>query len=314
MPCVFGSEGLPVSENGRKGRGVNFPSVTPRLLESGRQGASGATMGQRSRRARNGIARESDPADTATDPGARRIVSRGWLGESPVRSLLFLLLYLLVTLLAPAGWLGAQDRSEPVLDVAETEAFVRAVYFEGMPLDEARQIGPDGCRRLVEMLRDPVERASHAQIMLAIGICAPPGGFEALSEWADTPRRGRVDRATFRAWQLLPHALGYLAEHDRRAVDRLERLLGTAESPEWTFRHHRGARLVRQARRAAASSLAETGLDEAAAALDRASRRETDPALRAHLREARARHRAAKRERAEARATRAARSAGGAAR
>lgn len=209
-------------------------------------------------------------------------------------------------LLGAAGSALAQGDAEHWLDVTETESLVRAVYYEGLPLEEAERIGPEGCERLVEMLADPAEQLSHAQIMLAIGVCGPPGGLEALRDWEEAPREGRIDRATFRAWQLLPHALGRLAEHDPRAIARLERRLNASEGPAWSFRHHRGARLVRQKRREAASCLAETGMDEAALALDRAERRSSDPELREHLRESRARHRAAKLRRAERRAARAA--------
>ena len=177
-----------------------------------------------------------------------------------------------------------------LLSVEETERLVRAVYFEGMPEEAAAVIGPEGCERLVEMLGDPEERASHGQIMLAIGICGPAGGFEAIRDWADAERSGEVDRETFRAWQALPFALGHLARHDRRAVARLERDLNASEAPDWTFRHHRGARLVSNGRRSAASGLALTGLPEAEAALERAGGRFSDQDFEAHLSRARALH------------------------
>lgn len=178
-----------------------------------------------------------------------------------------------------------------LLSVEETENLVRAVYFEGMPEEAAAEIGPEGCQRLVEMLDDPEERASHGQIMVAIGICGPQGGFEAIRDWADVERSGELDRDTFRAWQALPFALGHLARHDRRAVARLERDLNAAEAPNWTFRHHRGARLVSHCRRSAASGLAMTGLPEAATALERAGGRSSDRDFESHLTRARAMHR-----------------------
>jgi len=187
-----------------------------------------------------------------------------------------------------------------LLSVEETEDLVRAVYFEGMPEEAAAAIGPEGCERLIEMLGDPGERASHGQIMVAIGICGPAGGFEAVSAWADAEREGEVDRDTFRAWQALPFALGHLARHDRRALDRLELGLNAAEAPSWTFRHHRGARLVSLSRRAAASSLAMTGLPEAASVLERAHGRSSDQDFEAHLSRARAMHRQAADARARA--------------
>lgn len=194
--------------------------------------------------------------------------------------------------LALPGQAGAQ-----MLSVEETESLVRAVYFEGLPEQAAAAIGPEGCERLVEMLADPAERSSHGQIMVAIGICGPPGGFEAIRDWAGVERSGEIDRDTFRAWQALPFALGHLARHDARALARLEQDLNAAEAPSWSFRHHRGARLVSQRRRAAASGLAMTGLPEAADALERAGRTASDADFEAHLADARAMHRRATDER-----------------
>ena len=176
------------------------------------------------------------------------------------------------------------------LTIAETEALVRAVYFEGLPEDESRRIGPSGAERLIEMLNDPEEASAHSNTLLALGLSGQPGAFRAMSDWASAAREGEIDRNTFRAWRVLPYALGHIAQHDRRAVVRLEALLD-AESPNWSFRHHRGARLHRLARRAAATALGLSGLPESGAALDRAGRRASDLAFEEHLRSARALHR-----------------------
>ena len=177
------------------------------------------------------------------------------------------------------------------LTIAETEDLVRMRHYEGMPPEEADRIGADGCVRLVEMLEDPEEAASQAQILLAIGHCAPEGGLEAIAAWAEQPRDGEIDRATFRAWQVLPFALARLAEDDPRAVARLTARLEDDSAPTWTFRHHRGARLVTLKRRAAADCLADTDHPDADAALDRAARRARDGAMREHFERARDRHR-----------------------
>lgn len=207
---------------------------------------------------------------------------------------------LLATCACLLGWnlVVPSPSGAQLLSVEETEELVRAVYFEGMPEEAAATIGPEGCQRLVEMLADPEERASHGQIMVAIGICGPQGGFEAVRDWADAERSGELDRDTFRAWQALPFALGHLARHDRRAIARLERDLNAAEAPNWTFRHHRGARLVSHCRRAAASGLAMTGLPEAATVLERAGGRSSDRDFEAHLSRSRAMHRQVANERA----------------
>ena len=174
--------------------------------------------------------------------------------------------------------------------VEETEMLMRTVYFEGMPEEELARIGPEGCERLVEMLSDPGERRNHGRVLVAIGYCAPEGGFEAIRDWSEMPRSGEIDRATFRAWQALPFALGYLAERDPRALAMLDARLSDPVAPDWTFRHHRGARLVQQSRRSAATCLAETGLPEAGTALQRAGRSASDASFQEHLDEVRSLH------------------------
>jgi hypothetical protein len=172
------------------------------------------------------------------------------------------------------------------LSVEETEDLVRIVYFEGMPEAEVGRIGPEGCARLVEMLGDSKERANHGRILVAIGRCRPAGGFEAIRDWAEVRHEGEIDRATFRAWQALPYALGHLAEDDPRALAMLEARLSDRVVPAWTFRHHRGSRLVNQSRRSAATSLALTGLPGAGEALQRAGRSVQDERFREYLDEA----------------------------
>lgn len=174
------------------------------------------------------------------------------------------------------------------LSIGETEDLVRMRHYEGLPEDQAGRIGPDGCARLVELLGDPAEAQSHAEILLAIGHCGPEGGLEAIAVWADQPREGEIDRATFRAWQTLPFALAKLAEHDPRAVARLTARLENDDAPRWTFRHHRGDRLTKLRKRAAAEGLSQTDAPEADDALRRAAERTVEPELRAHFEQTRA--------------------------
>jgi hypothetical protein len=181
------------------------------------------------------------------------------------------------------------EASSQTLTIEETEALVRAVYFEGMPEDPARRIGPAGSARLIEMLVDPEEKRAHANILLALGLSGQPDASAAILDWAALPREGEIDRDTFRAWQALPYALAHVARYDRRAVAQLERQL-EGEAPSWTFRHHRGAKLDRLGRRAAASALGLSGVPEARGALDRAGQRASDPGFDKHLRNARELH------------------------
>ena len=193
--------------------------------------------------------------------------------------------------------LGSSPAIAQTLSVEETENLVRAMYFEGMPEDEATRIGPEGAARLIEMLEDPNERASHGQILLALGLCGAPDALPAIVLWidqlSDAGANGEIDRSLFKAWQALPFALGHLSRFDRRALRPLEEMMQD-ESPNWTFRRHDGPKLRRLAHRAAATSLAETGLPEARRALDRASRDlsrlDRDEGFAEHLQNARRLH------------------------
>jgi hypothetical protein len=195
------------------------------------------------------------------------------------------ILWILVATLFDPGLANAQT-----LSVEETLSLVRSVHIEGIAESEASRVGPDGAARLIEMLQDSGEAATHANVLIVLGYCGQPGSFEAIQTWASVNRSGEIDRSTFRAWQALPYAFGHSARFDPRALVALEEQF-EKPAPTWTFRHHRGARLHRQSVRASATALAMTGLPEAARALDRVARRTTDAEFDEHLRGVRALHR-----------------------
>ena len=139
------------------------------------------------------------------------------------------------------------------------------------------------------MLADPAEAAHHANILMALAGSSHAGAYEAIARWAVLPRTGEVDRDTFRAWQVLPHALGTLSKRDGRALDLLESQL-ESQPGGWRFRHHDADQVAQLTRRAAATGLARSGLPRAEALLRAAEQRATDAAFRRHLRKARDLH------------------------
>jgi hypothetical protein len=242
----------------------------------------------------------------AAEP-ARRAV--GWARRSIARGLAALLPVLLLAgtgfeaAARPPAGRSADAQSVAggaMLSVEETEALVRAHYYEGMPREQAARIGTEGCARLLEMLDDPSESRSHHQVLVALGICAPDGALEAIDAWLAALPTGEIDRPRFRAWLAVSHALASLADRDPRALARLEARMTASEAPRFRHGRHRGTGLVRLRRDGAATGLAETGLPQARAALDRASLRASDAAFRAHLDAVRSLHR----ERAEQRRSR----------
>lgn len=185
----------------------------------------------------------------------------------------------------------ALSGSAQALDADAAELLVRETWYEGLPLEEAEKIDAAGAARLIEMLENRQDREHHANILMALAAGGQLGAYEAIAAWATLPRSGEVDRAHFRAWQALPHALGVLARRDPRA---LHLLAGQLDTPalDWRFRHHDGARIRQLTRRGAASGLAHSGRPEAAVMLQLAAGKATDdPAFQAHLRECQAQHR-----------------------
>jgi hypothetical protein len=155
-------------------------------------------------------------------------------------------------------------------DEADAAAhLVRQTYYEGLPIDAARAIGPVGAARLVEMLHDPAERAHAANIAIALGVAAQPGAYEALAGALDAGASGEVDRPLFRLLDTVPLAMGYLARRDDRALAWLEeRASSRGADPGWSHGPFRGQALVDQERRRAIAGLGLSGRSEAIAVLD----------------------------------------------
>jgi hypothetical protein len=157
--------------------------------------------------------------------------------------------------------------------VTSAEALVRAVWFEGLPYEEARALTPAGVRRLAEMLGDPGEAEHHVNIVVALGMSESPLAYPALEKlWLREPR-GEVDRNEYRARNALPFALGHLARADRRALALLERELARSAAPAWSYQHLGGERLRGQIERGTLTGLGESGLPEAEVLLERAAQR-----------------------------------------
>ena len=181
--------------------------------------------------------------------------------------------------------LAAPAVSQPQLDADDAEDLVRQTWYEGLPEERAAHIGPAGVARLANLLEDASEREHHANILMALGHSSRPGAYEAIAAFAARPPSGEVDRATFRAWQVLPHALGALANGNRHALQLLASQLD-AEPSGWHFGPHDAHRIAGLTRRAAATSLGHSLAPEAVGLLRRAAaRHQHDEPFRAHLEE-----------------------------
>jgi len=188
--------------------------------------------------------------------------------------------------------------ADPADEARAAEELVRKTYFEGLPYEEARAIGPAGAARLVELLADPDAGSHAANVVLALGIAAQPGAFEAIAQTAEVATSGEVDRPTYRLLDAVPIAMGHLARSDARAFEWLrERALARGGDPGWSHGPFRGQRLADQQRRRAIAGLGLSArpevpaLLESIAAGDTSARRsaaasEVDPELGAAIAQA----------------------------
>lgn len=202
---------------------------------------------------------------------------------------------LLASFLATAG-VNAES-SAPV------DLLVRQLYFEELPYAEARALGPGASERLLELLHDSEEVEFHANAVLALGILAAPGTYEALLAWTQGQGGGELDRAGFRARRALPQAMGHLARADPRALAWLAARAERSVVPRWSFGLLREERLAALQRRAAIRGLALSGRPAARAELERLAERPdvaTDPRLARVVQESLALHAAVAREGPEA--------------
>jgi hypothetical protein len=191
----------------------------------------------------------------------------------------------LALLVTTASALRADD------GVAAAEALVRAVWYEGVPYEQAHALTPAGVQRLARMLDDPGEEEHRVNIIVALGMSENPLAYPALEKyWLHEPV-GEVSRSEYRARCALPFALGHLARGEPRALALLERDLARPGTPHWSYLHLSGERLRGVLERSVVSALGDSGLREADALLagvaQRAARNK-DGDLVAHVAQARA--------------------------
>lgn len=174
--------------------------------------------------------------------------------------------WIAVMAIAAAGAAAA----DPVAEAQAAERLVRQTYYEGLPFEDARAVTDAGAVRLAAMLLDPAERAHATNIVLALGIAARPGAYEALADVAERGSSGEVDRAESQLRTSLPIAMGHLARSDERAYAWLvARVDDTSDDPGWSSGSLAGSRLAAQLRRHAIAGLALSGRPDADAILQR---------------------------------------------
>ena len=161
------------------------------------------------------------------------------------------------------------------------EDLVRQVYYEGVPEQPARALGPEAATRLAELLADPAETRWHVNAAMALALSGQPAAYDALAAVGERGGDGELTPAEYRLRIALPRAMGVLAQRDDRALAWLiARASQPARDPGWSYGALHGPRLARQMRLDAVSGLGISERREARALLQRlAAEADGDPAV-----------------------------------
>jgi len=164
--------------------------------------------------------------------------------------------------------------SDPAAEPRDPEAsradrLASAIYFEGVPFEEARDLSDRDVARLIELLEDPAEIRKHPNILVALGMSGSPAAFDAIADYALNGSSGELDRLEFRARRSITYGMGHLARVDGRALTWLIQAATDASvAPRQSFRQIDSERIARMIRRGAITGLALSAQPAAARVLD----------------------------------------------
>ncbi len=84
-------------------------------------------------------------------------------------------------------------------EVSRADQLANAIFFEGVPFEEASDLSDADVARLIELLDDPAEIRAHPNILVALGMSGSPAAFDAIADYALRGSSGELDRLQFRA-------------------------------------------------------------------------------------------------------------------
>jgi hypothetical protein len=188
------------------------------------------------------------------------------------------------------GSIGAAAASDP--EPSRADRLAAAIYFEGVPFEEASDLSDRDVARLIELLDDPSEIRQHPNILAALGMSGSPAAYDAIAAYALRGSSGELDRLEFRAQRSIAYGMGHLARVDGRALDWLIRAAtGIGAAPQRSFRQLDPQRFARLMREGAIDGLALSGRPRAARAIaELAAAPNAPPEIVEHAREALALH------------------------
>jgi hypothetical protein len=153
-------------------------------------------------------------------------------------------------------------------EASRADRLASAIYFEGVPFEEARDLSDGDVARLIELLDDPAEIRKHPNILVAIGMSGSPAAFDAIADYASSGFSGELDRLEFRARRSIPYGMGHLARVDGRALAWLIQAATNANAAsQQSFRQIDSERVAWMMRRGAITGLALSARPAAARVL-----------------------------------------------
>ena len=168
-----------------------------------------------------------------------------------------------VFFLASNGAAEPRD-SEP----SRADRLASAIYFEGVPFEEASDLSDGDVARLIELLSDPAGIREHPNILVALGMSGSPAAFDAIADYALRGSSGELDRLEFRARRSIAYGMGHLARVDGRALAWLiQAATDPNVGPQQSFRQMDPDRVAGLLREGAISGLALSGRPDAARVL-----------------------------------------------
>jgi hypothetical protein len=142
-------------------------------------------------------------------------------------------------------------------ETSRADQLASAVYFEGVPFEDTRELSADDVARLIELLDDPTEIRKHSNILVTLGMSGSPAAFDAINDYASRGSSGELDRLEFRARRSIATGMGHLARVDGRALAWLIRAATDAnDATQQSFRQIDSDRFARMMRREAITGLA----------------------------------------------------------
>jgi hypothetical protein len=153
-------------------------------------------------------------------------------------------------------------------EASRADRLASAIYFEGVPFEEARDLSDGDVARLIELLDDPAEIRKHPNILVALGMSGSPAAFDAIADYALNGSSGELDRLEFRARRSIAYGMGHLARVDGRALAWLiQAAMDANAAPQQSFRQIDSERVARMMQHGAITGLALSARPAAARVL-----------------------------------------------